>query len=157
MQKTGWTIHSFFLVLSGLKKSFTLDVITRGQSTTIFLCIGPFSAWWRTNKRTNEQPGDPRARFYVNACYSRALKIITTPFYNFMRDPNQLKGKPLNSRTISSSGEVSPYTEPASCLGTIKGSKVIFGHSLNSRQTPTCPCNKGCLGVICFPASLVGI
>ena len=61
MQKTGWTIHSFFLVLSGLKKSFTLDVITRGQSTTIFLCIGPFSAWWRTNKQTNEQPGDPSA------------------------------------------------------------------------------------------------
>ena len=55
MQKTGWTIHSFFLVLSGLKKSFTLDVITRGQSTTIFLCIGPFSAWWRTNKQTNSQ------------------------------------------------------------------------------------------------------
>ena len=45
MQKIGWTIHSFFLVLSGLKKSFTLDMITRGQSTTIFLCIGPFSAW----------------------------------------------------------------------------------------------------------------
>ena len=49
IQKTGWTIHSSFLVLSGLKKSFTLDMITRGQSTTIFLCIGPFSAWWRTN------------------------------------------------------------------------------------------------------------
>ena len=55
MQKTGWTINSFFLVLSGLKKSFTLDVITRGQSTTIFLCIGPFYAWWQTNKRTNNQ------------------------------------------------------------------------------------------------------
>ena len=25
-QKTGWTIHFSFLVLSGLKKSFTLDV-----------------------------------------------------------------------------------------------------------------------------------
>ena len=55
MQKTGWTIHSFFLVLSGLKKSFTLDMITRGQSTTIFLCIGPFSAWWQTNDRTNNR------------------------------------------------------------------------------------------------------
>ena len=94
--------------------------------------------------------------FYVNACYSRELKI-KTPFYNFTRDPNQLKVKPLNSLTISSSGAVSPYTEPASCLGTIKSSKVIFGHSLNSRQTPTCPCYKGCLGVICFRASLVGI
>ena len=55
MQKTGWTIHIFFLVLSGLKKSFTLDVITRGQSITIFLCIGPFLAWWQTNDRPNNQ------------------------------------------------------------------------------------------------------
>ena len=58
MQKTGWTIHSFFLVLSGLKMSFTLNVITGGQSTTIFLCIGPFSAWWR---QTNKQPWNPSA------------------------------------------------------------------------------------------------
>ena len=41
MQKTGWTIHSPFLVLFGVKKNFTVDVITRGQATTI---IGPFSA-----------------------------------------------------------------------------------------------------------------
>ena len=52
MQKTGWTIHSPFLVLFGLKKNFTLVVINRGQATTIFLCIGPFSAWSRTNERT---------------------------------------------------------------------------------------------------------
>ena len=37
MQKTGWTIHSPFLVLFGLKKNFTMDVITRGQATTISL------------------------------------------------------------------------------------------------------------------------
>ena len=37
------------------KKSFILDMITRGQSTTIFLCIGPFSAWSRTNKQTNNR------------------------------------------------------------------------------------------------------
>ena len=43
MQKTGWTIHSSFLVLSVLEKGFTLDVITRGQSPTIFLCIRPLS------------------------------------------------------------------------------------------------------------------
>ena len=55
MQKTGWTIHSPFLVLFGLKKNFTLDVITRGQSTTIFLCIGPFLARWRTTKQTNNR------------------------------------------------------------------------------------------------------
>ena len=41
-----WLDHSFLsLFLSSLEKSFTLDVITRGQSTSIFLCIGPFSAW----------------------------------------------------------------------------------------------------------------
>ena len=55
MQKTGWTIHSFFLVLSDLKKIFTLNVITRGQSTTIFLCIGPFLASWRTNEQSNNR------------------------------------------------------------------------------------------------------
>ena len=52
LQKAGLTNHSSFLVLSGLKMSFTLNVITRGQSTTIVLCIGPFLAWWQTNERT---------------------------------------------------------------------------------------------------------
>ena len=47
MQKTGWTIHSSFLVLSGLEKGFTLNVITKGRSITIFLCI--------FGKVTNEQ------------------------------------------------------------------------------------------------------
>ena len=49
-----WLDHSFlFPGLVWSEKS--LDVITRRQSTTIFLCIGPFSAWWRTNKQTNNQ------------------------------------------------------------------------------------------------------
>ena len=53
MQKTGWTINSFFLVLSGLKKSFTLDMITRGAVNNYF------SVYWAifgmvTNKRTND-------------------------------------------------------------------------------------------------------
>ena len=34
-----------------------MDVITKGQSTAIFLCIGPFSAWWQPTK----QLGDPSA------------------------------------------------------------------------------------------------
>ena len=33
MQKTGWTIHSSFLVLPGLEKGFTLNMITRGELT----------------------------------------------------------------------------------------------------------------------------
>ena len=37
MQKTGWTNYSPFLVLCGLEKGFTLDVIIMGQSKTIFL------------------------------------------------------------------------------------------------------------------------
>ena len=36
MEKTGWTIHSSFLVLSGLEKGFTLDVITRGAVNNHF-------------------------------------------------------------------------------------------------------------------------
>ena len=39
-----------------------MDVITIGQSTTIFLGIRPFSAWWHPTNRTTEQLGDPRAR-----------------------------------------------------------------------------------------------
>ena len=71
MQKTGWTIHSPFLVLFGLKKNFTLDVITRGQATTIFLCIGPFSAW----SRTTEQPGDPRASLLLTSVRRQSFAI----------------------------------------------------------------------------------
>ena len=40
-----------------LKRISPMDVITMGQSTTIFLCIRPFSAWWRANN----QPGHPCA------------------------------------------------------------------------------------------------
>ena len=90
MQKTGWTIHSFFLVLSGLKKSFTLDVITKGQSTTISLCIGPFSAWWRTTKRT---PGWSKSKPALDQCEKtvfckkcvRAHTLINNIFFTFFR------------------------------------------------------------------------
>ena len=74
MQKTGWTIHSPFLVLFGLKKNFTLDVITRGQATTIFLCIGPFSAW----SQTNEQPGEPSASLLLTSVRRQSFAIYTS-------------------------------------------------------------------------------
>ena len=45
MQKTDWTIHS------SSPSYVVLDVTTRGTITTIFLCIGPFLAWWPTNNR----------------------------------------------------------------------------------------------------------
>ena len=72
-QKTGWTIHSSFLVWSRLKKSFTLDVITRGQSTTTFLYIGPFSAWWQPNN----QPGDPRASLLLTSVRRQSFAIFS--------------------------------------------------------------------------------
>ena len=55
MQKTGWTIHSPFLVLFGLKKNFTLDVITREGAGN-----NHFPEYWAiigmvTNKQTNER------------------------------------------------------------------------------------------------------
>ena len=56
MQKAGLISHSSFLVLlPGLEKGFTLDVITREQLTTVFLSIGPFSAWWLTNEHMTNQ------------------------------------------------------------------------------------------------------
>ena len=90
MQKTGWTIHSPFLVLFGLKKNFTLDVITRGQATTIFLCIGPFSAWWRTTKRT---PGWSKSKPALDQCEKtvfckkcvKAHTLINNIFFTFFR------------------------------------------------------------------------
>ena len=39
------------------------DLIIRAQSTAIFLCIQPFSAW----SRTNEQPGDPSASLLLTS------------------------------------------------------------------------------------------
>ena len=84
MQKTGWTNNTSFLVLLyGVEKGFVLDVITRGQSTTTFLCIGTFLAWWWTNKQTNKQTTNQV--ILVQACswpvrgQSFAIKL-RTPF-----------------------------------------------------------------------------
>ena len=38
-----------------------MEVITMVQSTTTFLCIRPFWAWWHPTQRTTNQPGDPCA------------------------------------------------------------------------------------------------
>ena len=46
------------------KRVSPLDVIIRVQSTAIFLCTWPFSAWWW---RTNNQPGDPRASLLLTS------------------------------------------------------------------------------------------
>ena len=44
------------------------DLIIRTQSTAIFLCIQPFSAWWQTNER---QPGDPSASLLLTSVRTR--------------------------------------------------------------------------------------
>ena len=69
-----WLDHSFlFLSWPCLvwKKSFTLYVITRGQSTTTFLYIGPFSAWWQPNN----QPGDPSASLLLTSVRRQSFAI----------------------------------------------------------------------------------
>ena len=53
MQKTGWTIHSSFLVLYGLEKGFTLDVTTRGSQQPFSCVLGHLR--YGDNKQTNNQ------------------------------------------------------------------------------------------------------
>ena len=82
-QKTGWTIHSSFPVLFGLEKGFTLDVISRRQSTTIFLCFGPFSTWWKPNERTNNQV------ILVQACSWLVRRLSFAKKENICRPTNR--------------------------------------------------------------------
>ena len=59
MQKTSWTIHSSFLVLPGLEKGFTLDVITRGavnNHSPMYLAIFSMVT---TNDQTTKQASGP--------------------------------------------------------------------------------------------------
>ena len=69
MQKTGWTNYSSLPVW---KRVSPMDVVARGELTTIFLCIGPFSARWRTNN----QPGDPRASLLLTRMRRQSLAIF---------------------------------------------------------------------------------
>ena len=71
MQMTGWIIQSSLLVLSGLKKSFTLDVITRRAVNN------HFPLYWAifgmvTNKR---QPGGPRASLLLTSVRRQSFAI----------------------------------------------------------------------------------
>ena len=59
MQKTGSTIRSSFLVWCSLEKGFTLDLTTRGQSTTVSYVLGHF---WH-----GDQPGDPSASLLLTS------------------------------------------------------------------------------------------
>ena len=66
MQNTGLANYFSFLVW---KRVLPMDVITLGQSTTIFLCVRPFSAWW--------QPNDPSASllFTSESLLQKLLKL----------------------------------------------------------------------------------
>ena len=56
--KTGLADYSSFLVWKKVS-----PMITKGQSTTIFLCIRPFFAWWHLT----EKSGDPIASLILTS------------------------------------------------------------------------------------------
>ena len=68
--------HSFLFPGLDLEKDFILGVITRGQWTTIFLCIGPFSVWWQPNEGTTKQPGDSSASLLLTTVRRQSFAII---------------------------------------------------------------------------------
>ena len=49
-----WLDHSSILVVAGLEE-FLFGVIPRGQSTTTFLCFGPFSGTVTPNQLNNRE------------------------------------------------------------------------------------------------------
>ena len=81
-----------FLVLSGLEKGLTFDVITSGHLTIIFLCIGPFfHGDTQTNDQTNKQPGDLSASLLLTSekaifCKKGIFSSKAGPFHNFLTD-----------------------------------------------------------------------
>ena len=84
MQKTGWTNYSPFLVWPGVEKGFTLDVITGGWSTTIFLCI-TLGHFRHGDKQPNKQPGDPNASLLFTSkkavfCNERRYRLLACNF-----------------------------------------------------------------------------
>ena len=63
MQKTGWTIHSSFLVLPGLEKGFILWSL--GDNEQPFSCVlGHFR---HGDNRTTKQPADPSASLLLTS------------------------------------------------------------------------------------------
>ena len=69
------------------KRFSPMDVMTRGQSTSIIVCIWPFSAWWQKNEHTNNRMTLLQACSWPLRRQSFAMMIITTiwrPYYNHM-------------------------------------------------------------------------
>ena len=58
------------------------DLIIRTQSTAIFLCIQPFSAWWQTI--TTKQPGDPRASLLLTSEKAVFCKIYSQSKHTYL-------------------------------------------------------------------------
>ena len=50
LQKAGWTKYPSFLVWPGLERASTVDVITTGQSTAVFLCVYAIFGMVTTNR-----------------------------------------------------------------------------------------------------------
>ena len=94
MQKTGWTIHSFFLVLSGLEKSFTLDMITRGQSTTIFLSTRSYAALRAADLDWIVGPGYSFGGYMLEKNHEKPRKTMKNhekPWKSMKKQPGTMK------------------------------------------------------------------
>ena len=64
MQKIGFTIYQFFLIPDLVSKRVSpIDVITMGQSTTIFTGIGPFR---HGNNQPTKKPGNSSASLLLS-------------------------------------------------------------------------------------------
>ena len=73
------------------KRVSPMDVIARGHSTAIFLCLKTFSAWWQPNKRTTK--GDPRARLLLTSekavfCKTQEWMMTCCQHWNLSRKTN---------------------------------------------------------------------
>ena len=86
-----WLDHSFlFPGLVWPEKEFHFGCDHWGQSTTISLCFGPFSPWWRTTKRTT---GWSKSKPALDQCQKtvfckkciRAHTLINNIFFTFFR------------------------------------------------------------------------
>ena len=66
-----------------------MDVTTRGPSTGIFLCIGPFSAWWH---RTNNQVILVQACSWPVRRQSFAIVHIASDYWDHPPENNDMAG-----------------------------------------------------------------
>ena len=80
-KRLSWPIFPHFWSGLVLKIVSHMDVITKGKSTIIFLCIRLFLAWWHPTEWTTNQPGDPSASLLLTSVRRQSFaKRATTKF-----------------------------------------------------------------------------